>query len=133
MVFIVYKPSSNNSSKLQRMIEPLVPEAQVENYHTIKDITQRLQRPMKEEVVGVFMPASEEDLSDLLSITHLVKDIRIILVLPNRDEKTISIGHSLRPRFLTYADGDLSDVAAVMNKMMCNPRAEQNQRGAVYA
>ena len=133
MVFIIYKPSTNNSNKLQRKIEPLVPEAQVENYSSIRDITQRLHRPMKEEVVGIFMPSSEKDLSDMLSINHLVKDIRIILVLPDREEKTISMGHSLRPRFLTYADGDLSDVAAVMIKMMGNPREEQNQRGEVYA
>ena len=133
MVFIIYKPSTNNSDKLQRIIQPLVSEKQVENYCSIKDITQRLQRPMKEEVVGILMPSSEEDLSDLLSINHLVRDIRIILVLPDRDEKTISIGHSLRPRFLTYADGDLSDVAAVMTKMMGNPREEQSQRGEVYA
>ena len=133
MVFIIYKPSTNNSNKLQRMIDPLVSKTQVENYSSIKDITQRLQRPMKEEVVGIFMPSSEKDLSDLRSINHLVKAIRIILVLPDRDEKTISIGHSLRPRFLTYADGDLSDVAAVMIKMMGNPKEEQNQRGEAYA
>jgi len=133
MVFIIYKPSTNNSNKLQRKVEPLVSKTQVENYSSIKDITQRLQRPMKEEVVGIFMPSGERDLSDLLSINHLVKDIRIILVLPDRDEKTISIGHSLRPRFLTYADGDLSDVAAVMIKMMGNPKEEQNQRGEAYA
>jgi hypothetical protein len=133
MVFIIYKPSTNNSNKLQHMIEPFVSKTQVENYSSIKDITQRLQRPMKEEVVGIFMPSSEKDLSDLLSINHLVKDIRIILVLPDRDEKTISIGHSLRPRFLTYADGDLNDVAAVMIKMMGNPREEQHRRGEAYA
>ena len=133
MVFIIYKPSTTNTDKLQRIIDPLVSERQVENYSSIKDITKRLQRPMKEEVVGVFMPSNEKDLSDLLSINHLVRDIRIILVLPNRDEKTISIGHSLRPRFLTYADGDLSDVAAVMSKMMCNSREEQSVRGEAYA
>jgi hypothetical protein len=133
MVFIIYKSSSNNSNKLQRNIEPLVSKKQVENYCSIKELTKRLQRPMKEEVVGIFMPSGEKDLSDLLSINHLVRDIRIILVLPNRDEKTISIGHSLRPRFLTYADGDLSDVAAVMSKMLSNPREEQNQIGELHA
>jgi len=133
MVFIIYKPSADNSNKLQHIIEPLVPKEQMENYTSIRDIKQRLQRPMKEEVVGIFMPSNEKDLSDLLSINHLVRDIRIILVLPDRNEKTISIGHSLRPRFLTYADGDLRDVAAVMIKMMSNPREEQNQRGEAYA
>jgi len=133
MVFIIYKSSTRDSDKLERAVESIVPAEQVENYNSIKEVTQRLQRPMKEEVVGIFMPSSEKDLSDLLSITHLVRDIRIILVLPNRDEKTMSIGHSLRPRFLTYADGDLSDVAAVMKKMMGHPGLEQQQRGEVYA
>ncbi len=133
MVFIVYKSSTNNAKKLQNIIEPLVSENQVENYCSIKELKERLQRPRRGELVGIFMPSSEEDLSNLLSINHLVRDIRIILVLPDRDEKTISIGHSLRPRFLTYADGDLSDVAAVMNKMMGHPEAEPKQRNEIYA
>jgi hypothetical protein len=133
MVFITYEPSTDNSKKLLRIIEPRVSKEQVENYSSINDIKKRLQRPMKEKVVGIFMPSDDKDLSDLLSINHLVKDMRIILVLPNKDEKTISIGHSLRPRFLTYADGDLSDVAAVMIKMMDNIREEQQLRGEAYA
>lgn len=133
MVFIVYKSSLDSSIKLQRIIEPLVYKKQVESYGSIKELTKRLQRPRKEELVGIFMPSGEEDLSNLLSINHLVRDIRIILVLPDRNEKTISIGHSLRPRFLTYADGDLRDVEAVMNKMMGNPGVEPRQRGEVYA
>ncbi|MCJ7774062.1 MAG: hypothetical protein MUP22_13135 [Desulfobacterales bacterium] len=133
MVFIVYTSSTSNSAKLQSIIEPLVSEKQVETYCSIIELKQRLQQPRREELVGIFMPSSDEDLSNLLSINHLVRDIRIILVLPDRNEKTISIGHSLRPRFLTYADGDLSDVTAVMNKMMGNPGAEPRQRGEVYA
>lgn len=133
MVFIIYKSSTGSSNKLQRIIEPLVSKTQLEKYTSIKELTKRLQQPMKEEVVGIFMPSNEKDLSDLLSIKSLVREIRIILVLPNRDEKTISIGHTLRPRFLTYADGDLTDVGAVMSKMMNKPVEEHHQRREVYA
>lgn len=133
MVFIIYKSLTDSSNKLQRIIEPLVSKTQLEKYSSIKKLTQRLQQPMKEEVVGILMPSNAKDLSDLLSIKNLVREIRIILVLPDRDEKTISIGHTLRPRFLTYADGDLTDVAAVMSKMMNKPMKEQQQRGEVYA
>lgn len=133
MVFIVYESSSKSPENLKRILEPLVSKKQVENYCSIKDLRQRLQQPRKEELVGIFLPSSKEDLSNLLSINYLVRDIRIILVLPDRDDKTISIGHTLRPRFLTYADGDLSDVAAVMDKMMGNITVEAKQAGEAYA
>lgn len=133
MVFIIYKSSAEKLDKLEQIIKPLVQKKQLENYSSIQELTKRLQQPRKEEAVGIFLPENTEDLSNLLSINHLVRDVRIILVLPDRNEKTISIGHSLRPRFLTYADGNFNDVAAVMSKMIGNYRDEENQRSEVYA
>ena len=36
----------------------------------------------------------------------------------HREEDTVSKGHLLRPRYLTYADGDFEDVAAVLEKIL---------------
>jgi len=44
--------------------------------------------------------------------------MRIILILPDEDNETITMGHTLFPRFSTYADSDFKDVAAVLKKMI---------------
>jgi hypothetical protein len=43
--------------------------------------------------------------------------MRIILVLPDRDDETVAMGHRLRPRMVSYNDGDYLDVAAVLIRM----------------
>jgi len=45
-------------------------------------------------------------------------DHRLILVLPDDDMETISLGHALRPRFVTYAESDFIDISAVLGKIL---------------
>ncbi len=61
---------------------------------------------------------TKEDLVELLSVRKLLFDVRTILVLPDKNSDTVAIGHSLRPRFISYKDGNFLDVAAVLGKMI---------------
>ena len=38
--------------------------------------------------------------------------------LPDREANTITIGHSLHPRFLTYIDSDFVELAGVLVRML---------------
>ena len=68
--------------------------------------------------IAVILAASDNDLLTILSISHLLYDVRFILVLPDREDPTVAIGHSLRPRFLSYTDSDFREVTAVLGKMI---------------
>lgn len=104
--------------KLRRMLEESFETEKGAYYPSIEKLASRLRNPMASDMVAVLLPADKDELTHLVSIRHLLRDIRIILVLPDSKEETISQGHALRPRFLSYADGDFSDVAAVTAKMM---------------
>ncbi|MHC1744927.1 MAG: hypothetical protein AB9873_18135 [Syntrophobacteraceae bacterium] len=67
--------------------------------------------------IVVLLAATREDLAELRSIKHLLEDTRILLVLPDGDPETVRMAHELTPRFLTYLDGDFSDLSAVLKKM----------------
>ena len=68
--------------------------------------------------IAVLLAASHKELQELLSIKELLQHIRIILLLPDHENETIANGHKLYPRFLSYCDGNLDDVAAVLSKMI---------------
>lgn len=121
MNLLFYATVTNGPGKrLQRVIEGLVPRKRTETYRTIDSLARRLRRPRYDLAVVVLLAAGKQDLLDLLSIRDLLEDLRIVLLLPNRQKDTIAKGHTLRPRFLTYADSDFSDVAAVLRKMLEN-------------
>ena len=117
-----------NGKHLQSVIEELVPEDKTEIYRTIDSLSHRLRRPICDLAVAVLLAASNEDLLDLLSISDLLDDLRVILLLPNREKDTIAKGHTMRPRFLTYADSNFSDVAAVLSKMLQNTHPDKKGR-----
>jgi hypothetical protein len=102
------------------VIEAIVPAGEIEIYQTINSLSRRLRQPRYDLAVAVLLASSKQDLLELLSIRHLLDDLRVILLLPDREKDTIAKGHTLRPRFLTYADSDLLDVAVVLSKMLRN-------------
>ncbi len=110
--------AEGTGGQLQTMIEDVVPNENAEICSTIDMLAQRLRRPSYNVAVVVLLIGGREELWDVLSIRHLFDNIKIILILPDRKDETIAIGHKLRPRFLSYTDGDFIDVAAVLKKML---------------
>ncbi|NVM21185.1 MAG: hypothetical protein HWN68_05340 [Desulfobacterales bacterium] len=121
---LVYATETERSAQLlQGMIEAIetqVPDVAEEACRTIDSFAERLRTPANRPRIAVLITASREELSEILSIKDLIHNLRIILILPDRKSDTIAQGHTLRPRFLTYADSDFSEVAAVLDKMLGN-------------
>lgn len=103
---------------LQREIEAVVPKDKKEIHRTIESLSRRLYRHTSELTIAVLFTASVLDILDILAISDLLSDVRIILILPDREEATIAMGHALHPRFICYADSNFKDVAAVLKKMI---------------
>jgi hypothetical protein len=106
------------TDRLKTELYGVVPPERVEEYSTLESLSNGLRRPLLGRAIAVLLAASREDLSGLLSISDLLHDILVILILPDREGDTISTGHKLYPRYLTYADVDFADVADVLGKML---------------
>jgi hypothetical protein len=106
------------TDRLKEAIQNVVSMEQLEEFHTLESLSKGLRRPLLGRAIAVLLAVSREDLSGLLSIRDLLQDILVILILPDREKGTISKGHLFRPRYLTYADGDFKDIAAVLGKML---------------
>jgi hypothetical protein len=40
------------------------------------------------------------------------------VIAPDHEAETTAVAHQLRPRYLTYLNGDFGDLAAVLDKML---------------
>lgn len=119
MRLLLYTPVSEGCGKeLHSMIAELIPLNDVEVYRSIQNLSNRLRQRAHDLPIVVLHATRREDLVDILSIRELLRDVRIILLLPDSDEETLAQGHILRPRFVSYADGDLADVRAVLDRML---------------
>lgn len=112
--------------QLLRLIKRMVSEEKTEIYRTIASLSNRLRQPIEDLNIAVLLTFSREDLLNILSIRELFWNLRIILILPDREDDTIAKGHILRPRFLSYLDSDFAEVAAVLGNMIGDEFSSKN-------
>jgi hypothetical protein len=119
---IVYSKAMNGiGSKLQEVVTNVLPGSYVDTYHTISGFSERLRKPALNFPIVILLAMNREDLENIVSIQNLLFDSRIVLILPDREEDTMALGHTLRPRFVSYRDSSFKDVGAVLNKMINRP------------
>lgn len=68
----------------------------------------------------VILAITKQDLLSVMPLRDLLLGFRVIVILPDSDDVTVAMGWGLWPRFVSYADGDLRDVAGVLGKIVGN-------------
>ncbi|MCE5336791.1 MAG: hypothetical protein LLG06_19610 [Desulfobacteraceae bacterium] len=120
------------AERLHGMLREIVSNARMETETSLDGLMDRLRRQGHRIAVAVLFIATKNDLLGLLQQSNPLRDIRTILILPDRDIKTAIAGHVLYPRFISYTDGDFGDVTAVLAKMIRNLSMDRLQ-GQLYS
>ncbi len=109
--------TTEKGGELLDLLGKIVSGAHIETYRSVESLLERLHQPRYDPTILILQITNGEELKSILSIQSFLSDMRIILILPDRKSDTVMMGHSLRPRFLSYCDNDLTDVVAVLAKM----------------
>ncbi len=90
---------------------------------SIAQLVETLRRHITQEVLLVLLAETQQCLLALHSQRELLRHYRLILVLPDGDEATFSMGHKFHPRFLTTLDEAPEHLGAVLARMLKNGAA----------
>ena len=119
MNLLVYAAKSDGVAQhLQQVIEEIVPKKNLQIYRNFNSLSYRLQQPMNGLKIAILLVGNDQDLTDFISLKDLLSELRIILILPDREPSTFAKGHKLGPRYMTYTDSDFQDIRAVLRKMI---------------
>jgi hypothetical protein len=123
---LLYLSHANGiGTKLLGIIEGLEVNEKIEIYRSVDSLAQRLRKPTYDIDISILIAANKKQLSEVLLIKEELRDIKIILILPDRESDTISGGHELYPRFVSYIDSDFKDVGTVLEKIIKNKHSEE--------
>ena len=86
--------------------------------YTIKDLEKHLMQPSPQPKIILLIPQNQDDLDHLIAMAHLMRDTKVVLMLPGDDGHINAKGHQLRPRFVGHNDGDPSDFTTVICKLL---------------
>lgn len=117
-VFFFSSMQKGASEQIQKTVEALVHGQGLELYRTVENLSRRLHKNKVDASVALLLVSNRDELSSLVSLRSLMSDIRIILIIPDEEEGTVTLAHKLRPKFLATKDSDLQDLAAVLMKML---------------
>jgi hypothetical protein len=119
MKLLLYLNGSDQvGGRLQKAVEGVVATESIEICRGLSSLLQRIRQRKGDLSVVILCASSSEELTKILTFRHGFQDLRIILILPDRDNETLARALTLRPRFLSYVDTDFSDVSTVLTKML---------------
>jgi len=110
--------SSGASEKLLQIVKGIVASDQIESFISIEGLKTRLRKSLYDVDAVVLIVESGETLEKILTIMDLLRVVSVIMVLPDRDQDTISKGYTVWPRFVSYLDSDFSEIGVVLSKMV---------------
>lgn len=115
---VIYMSYDNCNEKMWNFVQTQSWYGQVEIYYTLEKFCQRFIQSGSGNAVTVLLVASRHELENIVQYADLLRDQKIILVLPDRNMETLSMAHTLYPRFISYTDGNLRDVTSVLRKLI---------------
>ncbi len=93
-------------------------EVETALFSTIESLITKLRDEINQDIIIVFLCADEIDFEQVYSHRVFLNDFRLILILPDLKDDTITKAFECYPRFVTYIDSDFSDVVSVLKKMV---------------
>jgi len=117
-ILLYSQPIHTTSLRLQAIIGANALRENIIVVQNMKQLFRILRQPLNGVVAAVLLAGTQNELMELMPVRDLLLRIPIILILPDHEQETITKGHSLRPRYLTYIDYDLSDVGDVFKKIV---------------
>lgn len=126
MRLLVYASDPKQQKKVSAILAPIAFDEPMELLTDAGSLSRRLRQNVVGPKLLLLLIASQGELKRITRMAELMDGLRIILVLPDRCRETIALGHTLYPRFVSYTDGDLQDIQAVMDHILLNARTQKS-------
>ena len=128
VALIVYMNCVRCNEKMWNFIQTQSWYGQVEIFYTLEKFYWRFTQVGSNNAVTVLLLTSRQELEHLVQYADLFSDQKIILALPDHAKETVTLGHTLYPRFISYTDGDLKDVTSVLRKLITHTQGQPANR-----
>jgi len=102
MKVIIYSSEAESiANKFVMLLTYQLPEIKTIICRTLAEMVLQLRQPRFESVFSIVIIDTGDELDEVLSISTLLQTTRNFLVLPDKEQGTISKCHPLQPRFIT--------------------------------
>jgi hypothetical protein len=127
MNVLFYRAGPNGGAEeLLRSLSALFPGGGLNTVSDLASFSERIRKPRGPDSIAIIWNPSHADLRELGALKDRLRTGRTLLALADEEKETITLAHALLPAFITYVDGDHSEVISVIKKLA---RAKASDRG----
>ena len=101
--------------QLNELVASYVPDHALETCRDTESLFQRLSQPT-DNISVVLLAADKDVLKKLQALHKQLLRLRMIVILPDKDQETLAVCSKLHPCFLSYTFGNFSVVKTVLKK-----------------
>lgn len=110
-----------------RLAEKVSSALQLDDYVLCSDpddLAARLKRPDHEFRVGILALRTREELVDLVDLRDLLKEVHLVVVLEEDDQRTVSLAHQLESRYLGLRAQSPAEARSTINHIISRLKSE---------
>lgn len=131
LVIFIQNSSGAIGKLLEKSIFHAFPDTRQQVCRTLSELESSFLKPtpFTEQKIHVLFADTRERLLHLIYLLEKFDDIKTLLILPDADRNTFSLGHKMRPRFVISKDQGFDDLFAVIDKMIHSTQAKGGNSG----
>ncbi len=123
MKTIIYTDSLNDfGQKLINITREKIKATEAQVCNSVRELSNFLCRPLNKISVVILLINSDDELIQFISMNKLFDNIKVILILPDRNPQTLALALKFKTSFISYLDNDLQDVISVLEKIFSKRR-----------
>jgi hypothetical protein len=123
LILFIHQNSSKKGVTFKKIIDQTFKSIETQTFQTFNSFKAKLKQASNYHTdIFILLADSNSRLKELNSLVDLIEDKRVIIILPDNLETTISKVHRFFPRYFTYVNDTYTDLCAVINKMLNNEK-----------
>lgn len=116
---IIYcKESYERKGKVLTAVKEVYPKVSFSSHHSLEDIFSFPIWSNYTTELFLFLVGDISEITELVQYQSYLKQCKSVLVLPNKSSDYLSMSCLLQPTYIADINGDLTDLKAVINKVI---------------
>lgn len=108
--------------KLKNDIDTQIPDVEIKSLNSIESLSKVLRQPLNRIAVVVLVVSEVEELVLFNSMKKLFDNLRVILILPDRNRDTLGSSLKFKTSFISFIDSNLQDITSVLSQILKRQR-----------
>lgn len=119
MELILYnKDFDDFKAKIFGVIESVVSKDKTAIFRSIENMIERIMHLIYNLEIAVLIIKNRKEFLQLYSSLNVLRRAKMLLILTDKNPKTIMLGYKLKPQFSTYLHNDYWVIQTVLKKML---------------